>query len=158
MASPSEGIYQSLLGTAQRLLSLLDRVPFSIAQFLLRVSVGAIFWDAGLTKIKSWSSTVALFQNEYHVPVLPPDIAAAMAAGIELICPVLLVLGLGTRLATIPMLVQTLVIEIFVYPEEWVEHLTWIAILLVLLLRGPGAIALDALVSKRLLEKGATPL
>lgn len=132
------------------ILRTLDRFPLSMLQLLYRVSIGAVFWNAGLTKIASWQSTVALFHNEYRVPLIPPEIAAYIATTIELTCPVLLVLGLGTRLATLPMLAQTLVIEIFVYPEDWVEHLTWVSMLLLLLVRGPGIISLDELLKRRL--------
>jgi putative oxidoreductase len=133
---------------ATRILGALDRTPFSIVQLLIRVSIGAVFWSAGLTKIKSWPATVALFQNEYHVPLITPTIAASMATAVELSCPILLFLGLGTRLATVPMLVQSFVIAVFVYPEEWVEHLTWASLLLALLVRGPGSLALDHLIKR----------
>ena len=84
-----------------------------------------------------------LFRDEYNVPVLPLEFAATLAASVELTCPVLLVLGLFTRLATLPMLGMTFVIEAFVYPEDWIEHLTWASLLLFVLTCGPGAIALD---------------
>jgi putative oxidoreductase len=122
---------------------LLERFPLSLLQFMFRVSIGAVFWNSGLTKIASWQSTVVLFRDEYRVPILPPEIAAALGASVELTCPVLLLLGLGTRLATLPMLGMTFVIQTFVYPEDWVEHLTWASLLLFILTRGPGAIALD---------------
>ena len=121
----------------------LERFPMAVLQLLFRVSIAAVFWNSGLTKIASWQSTVVLFRDEYRVPVIPPEIAAALAAAVELTCPVLLVLGLATRLATLPMLGMTFVIEAFVYPEDWIEHLSWASLLLMLLTRGPGAIALD---------------
>ena len=77
------------------------------------------------------------------MPLLPPELATTLAASVELTCPVLLVLGLATRLATLPMLGMTFVIEAFVYPEDWIEHLTWASLLLFILTRGPGPIALD---------------
>lgn len=125
------------------LLALLERFPLSILQFMMRISIGAVFFNSGLTKIQSWQPTVALFANEYKVPVLPPELAATLAATVELTCPVLLALGLATRLATLPMLGMTFVIEVFVYPEDWIEHLTWVSMLLLILTRGPGAISLD---------------
>ena len=121
----------------------LERFPMAVLQLLFRVSIAAVFWNSGLTKIASWQSTVVLFRDEYRVPVIPPEIAAALAAAVELTCPVLLVLGLATRLATLPMLGMTFVIEAFVYPEDWIEHLSWATLLLFILTRGPGAIALD---------------
>ena len=102
-------------------------------------------------KIASWQSTLVSFRDEYQVPVIPYNIAAYMAATTELSCPVLLFLGLATRLATLPLLGMTAVIGIFIYPEDWVEHLTWTTMLLLILIRGPGAFALDTLLLRRLL-------
>jgi putative oxidoreductase len=127
----------------------LDRLPLSLFQLLARVSVGAVFWSAGLTKIASWQITLALFRNEYAVPLLPPPAAAVLATAIELLCPILLVLGLGTRLAVLPMLAQVLVIEVFVYPQDWIQHLGWATPLLLLLGRGPGALSIDHLLKTR---------
>jgi len=121
----------------------LERFPLSVLQLLFRVSIAAVFWNSGLTKIASWQSTIVLFRDEYRVPVLPPELAAALAASVELTCPVLLVLGLMTRLATLPMLGMTFVIEAFVYPEDWIEHLGWASLLLFILTRGAGPISLD---------------
>jgi putative oxidoreductase len=121
----------------------LDRFPLSVLLLVFRFSIGSVFWQAGLTKIASWQTTIVLFQNEYKVPLLSPELAAYMATTVELTCPVLLVLGLAARLATLPMLAQTLVIEAFVYPENWIEHLTWASMLLLILTRGGGAISID---------------
>ena len=90
------------------------------------------------------------------MPILPPELAATLAATVELTCPVLLVLGIATRLATLPMLAMTFVIEVFVYPENWLEHLTWATMLLFILTRGPGTISLDHLIAKTLL-RGSFP-
>jgi len=126
----------------------LGRFPVAVLQFIFRFSIASVFWHSGMTKIASWDSTIALFREEYMVPVLPPEIAATLAATVELTCPVLLVLGLATRLATLPMLGMTFVIEAFVYPEQWIEHLMWAAILLFILTRGPGPLSLDDLVAR----------
>ena len=123
--------------------ALLDAVPLSIIQLMARVAVGSVFFDAGLTKIESWQSTVVLFRDEYRVPFIPPELAAQMASTVELTCPILLFAGLFSRLATLPMLGQALVIEIFVYPQDWIEHLGWAAMLGLILTRGPGVISLD---------------
>jgi putative oxidoreductase len=125
------------------LVVLLGRFPTALLQLLFRISIAAVFWNSGLVKIASWQTTVSLFRDEYRVPVLPPELAASLAAGIELTCPVLLVLGLMARLATLPMLGMTIVIEAFVYPEDWVEHLTWASLLLFTLTRGAGALSID---------------
>ena len=127
----------------------LERFPLSVLLLVFRFSIGSVFWHAGLTKIASWQTTVVLFQNEYKVPLLPPELAAYMATTVELTCPVLLVLGLAARLATLPMLAQTFVIEAFVYPEDWIEHLTWASMLLLILTRGPGALSIDHWLARR---------
>jgi putative oxidoreductase len=127
----------------------LERFPLSIILFLSRVSIGLVFWNSGMTKIASWDITIVLFRDEYAVPFLPPEIAAALATMVELSCPILLLLGLMTRLATLPLIGMTLVIQLFVYPESWSVHLIWTTILLLILTRGPGALSLDYLVARR---------
>lgn len=127
----------------------LQRFPLSILQFAFRFAMAAIFFQSGLTKIASWQTTLQLFKEEYQVPLLSPAAAATMAATVELSCPVLLILGLATRLATLPMLGMTFVIGVFVYPEQWPEHLTWASMLLFVLTRGPGKIAIDGYVADR---------
>jgi putative oxidoreductase len=133
------------------LIALLERFPLSLLQFLFRFTIAAIFWNSGLTKIASWQTTVVLFRDEYRVPPIPPELAAMLAATVELGCAVLLVLGLASRLATLPMLGMTFVIEAFVYPEDWIEHLTWASSLIFILTRGPGRVSLDHLIRRRLL-------
>lgn len=143
-----------VVAVAQGVIGWLERFPLSILQFIFRFSIGAVFWNSGITKILSWQTTLVLFRDEYRVPLLPPGIAAYLATTIELTCPVLLVLGLATRLATLPMLAQTFVIEAFVYPEDWIEHLTWASMLLFILTRGPGAISLDYFIARAAARRG----
>lgn len=142
----------TLIERVESVLDALGRFPVSILQFLLRLSMASVFWHAGMTKIASWATTIALFRDEYMVPILPPELAASLAATVELTCPVLLVLGLATRLATLPMLGMTFVIEVFVYPEQWIEHLMWASILVFILTRGPGALSLDHLIARKVLR------
>ena len=78
---------------AETSIAQLERFPLSVLQLLFRVSIAVVFWDAGVVKITSWQPTVALFANEYKVPLLPPELAATLAAAVELTCPVLLVFG-----------------------------------------------------------------
>jgi putative oxidoreductase len=136
----------------ESVLGALSRFPAAILQFLLRLSIAAVFWHSGMTKIASWDTTIALFRDEYVVPILPPELAASLAATVELACPVLLMLGLATRLATLPMLSMTFVIEVFVYPEQWIEHLMWASILVLILTRGPGALSVDHLLARKFLR------
>jgi putative oxidoreductase len=128
----------------------LNHLPLSIPQTLARFAIAGVFFKSGMTKIANWDLTVQLFQDEYRLPLLPPELAAAMGATLELSMPVLLVLGLFTRLAVLPLLGMTAVIEIFVYPENWVEHLTWATLMIFLLLRGAGPYSLDRAIDRSL--------
>jgi len=121
----------------------LGRFPLPLLQLLFRLAIASVFLKAGLNKIASWELTVQLFADEYKVPVLPPDLAATMAASFEIGCSLLLMAGLATRLATLPLLGMIAVIQIFVYPNAWSEHLVWSSILLFLLTRGAGTVSLD---------------
>jgi putative oxidoreductase len=124
----------------------LGRFPLSIAQLLFRLAIASVFLKAGLTKTASWEFTVQLFADEYQVPILPSEVAALMATTVELSCSTLLILGLATRVATLPLLGMIAVIQIFVYPYAWSDHLTWGSILIFLLTRGGGLLSLDYLV------------
>lgn len=130
------------------LYSLLGRFPLPVLNLLLRIGVALVFWKSGMVKIANWDLTVALFTDEYQVPILAPDIAATLAVIAELICPILLVFGLGARLGAIALLSMTLVIQIFVYPENWSEHLLWASILLYVLTRGAGVLSIDHALSR----------
>jgi putative oxidoreductase len=134
-----------LLGIVERAIGLLDSVPYTLLALPLRVGAAAVFWNSAQAKLANWDTTIELFTEEYKVPLLPPELAAHMALGIELAAPVLLVLGLLTRAAALVLLAMTAVIEIFVYPQAWPTHIQWAAMLLVLLCRGPGALSLDHL-------------
>lgn len=127
----------------------LDRVPSALPDLALRLGVSVIFFRSFLVRIASWQTTIMLFENEYQVPILSPVLAAWIAAGVELVCPVLLVLGFGTRIAAALMLGMTLVIQLSVYPGSWPDHLLWSGPLLYLLLRGPGKWSIDAIVLSR---------
>lgn len=127
----------------------LDAVPLSVFLLLARVGVGMVFFKAGLLKYESWEFTVLLFQNEYKVPLLAPELAARMAMVQELSLPVLLFVGLATRLATLPLLGMLLVIQTFVYPHAWADHLYWAGTLALILSRGPGVFSLDHLIASR---------
>ncbi len=94
-------------------------------------------------------STVDLFRDEYRLPLVPPELAAPMAAFAEHLFPVLILLGLATRLSATALLVMTLVIQLFVYPDAYATHGTWAAVLLYLMLRGPGRFSLDHFVAQR---------
>jgi putative oxidoreductase len=127
--------------------SRLARIPLSLHQILFRLAIASIFLKAGLIKASSWETTLALFRDEYQVPILPPEVASVLAVTFELGCSTLLLLGLATRLATLPLLALIATIQLFVYPNAWPEHLVWASILLFLLTRGAGPISLDHLIA-----------
>jgi putative oxidoreductase len=144
----------SLVFRIDRATALLDRFPSSILQLIFRVAIAEVFWSSGMSKIASWQSTVALFRDEYMVPLLPPAIAAVVSATFELSCSSLIFVGLATRLATLPLLGMIFVIEVFVYPEYWAMHLMWASILLFLLTKGPGALSIDYYAKRTLRARG----
>lgn len=121
--------------------------PESLLLLIARLSIAAIFFLSGRTKVEGvltiTPSTFELFDTEYHLPLVPSDIAAHVATYSEHLFPILLVLGLLTRPAAAALLGMTAVIEIFVYPDAWPTHLSWVALLLPLITRGGGKWALD---------------
>jgi putative oxidoreductase len=132
----------------QRATTLLGQFPQDLLLLIARISVASVFLKSGLTKIESWDVAVQLFAQEYMVPVLPPELAATIAATFELGASTLIIAGLFTRLATLPLLGMTFVIEVFVYPDAWVDHLMWATLLLFILTRGPGFFSLDRLAGR----------
>ena len=126
----------------------LARFPLSIILLAGRIGVGATFFRAGLLKYNSWEFTVKLFEQEYQVPLLAPEVAARIAMVQELTIPLLLFLGLATRVATLPLLGMILVIQTFVYPNAYNEHLVWGSILVLLLTRGAGVFSVDYLIAR----------
>ena len=129
----------------------LERFPLSIIQLAMRIAVGAAFFRSGLLKVNSWEFAVQLFRDEYKVPLLDPVLAAQLATVVELGVPLFLFAGLATRLATLPLLGMIAVIQIFVYPNAWSDHLLWGSILVFLLTRGPGAISLDHFIARKVI-------
>jgi putative oxidoreductase len=147
--SVAAGARSGLIGAIQRVIGWLDSVPYSLLALPLRFAVATVFWDSGTTKLANWDATLQLFEDEYKVPLLPPDIAAHVGAAIELSTPVLLVLGFMTRPAALVLLGMTTIIEVFVYPQAWPTHIQWAAMLLVLLCRGGGTLSVDQWLRRR---------
>ena len=139
LASP----YRRLTGLADQALS-----P-SLLLLVQRLGIAAVFFQSGRTKVEGIftipDTTIELFRSEYALPLLPPELAAYMAAGAEHLFPVLLVLGLFTRLSAIALLGMTLVIQTFVYPDAWPTHLSWAGLMLPLIALGGGRFSLDRL-------------
>lgn len=127
-------------------------IPVWIIGLLARIGIAGVFWRSGRTKVDDdWNITTGtyfLFQDEYAVPLLPPDLAAQLATTAEHLFPVLLVLGLFSRVSAAALLVMTAVIQVSVYPGNWPEHALWATALLLILLRGPGPVSLDHLLGR----------
>jgi putative oxidoreductase len=133
--------------------ALAERIPYSLVALVARLAVASVFWRSGQTKVEGFfmikENTFFLFREEYKVPLLPPDAAAYLSTTAEHVFPVLLVLGLASRLSALALLCMTAVIQLFVYPDGWPEHILWAALLLLIIARGPGAISLDHLIWSR---------
>jgi putative oxidoreductase len=124
-------------------------LPGSLLLLVARLGVAAVFFMSGRTKVDGLlhikDSTYTLFETDYKLPLLPPHIAAHAATYCEHFFPILLALGLFSRVGAIGLLGMTATIEIFVYPDAWPTHLSWAGLLLPILARGGGAWSLDAL-------------
>lgn len=130
------------------LADLLDAlVSHALIALAARFALAGIFFLSGRTKVEGWftvsENAVALFADEYRLPLLSPTLAAHLAAYAEHLFPALLVLGLATRLSALALLAMTAVIQLFVYPDAWPTHLSWAALLLLLAGRGAGRWSLD---------------
>ena len=131
-----------------RLNRALAAIPAAPVALMLRVFPALVFWQSGRTKVEGFSikeSTWFLFEHEYALPLIPHGAAAVMATAAEHLLPVLLILGLFTRLSALGLLAMTAVIQIFVYPGAWQTHGLWAACFVALILRGPGRLSLDRL-------------
>lgn len=146
-AQPLLAPFNRLAGLARSLL------PDDLLWLVGRVGIASVFWLSGRTKVDGLihisDSTYSLFADEYALPLIPSDLAAHLATYSEHLFSILLVLGLFTRLSALAFLGMTLVIEVFVYPDAWSTHLSWAAILLVLIAKGGGRFSLDWLIGVR---------
>ena len=143
MSSPTAA-WRAIVGV------LSGKVPEALMLLFVRIALAGIFWRSGQAKLEdgSWwrisEGTFELFRTEYAGVPLPPHFAAVAAASAEHVFPVLLVLGLATRLSALALLGMTMMIQIFVYPDEWWPvHSLWVALALVLIVRGGGLLSLD---------------
>lgn len=149
----------------ERLTGWMNRIPHGLIALLGRFSIAAVFWKSGQTKVEGlaidliegmfqigWprlsDSALALFREEYRLPLIPPELAAPLAAFAEHLFPILLLVGLATRFSALALLGMTAVIQIFVYPAAYPTHGTWAAVLLYLVARGPGALSLDHAIAR----------
>ncbi|MBI3419113.1 MAG: DoxX family protein [Proteobacteria bacterium] len=142
-------MHPACVKAATRILAMLQELG-NLVLLAARLWMAKIFWQSGMVKIEDWGNTLYLFKEEYHVPLLPPSLAALFATSFELACPVLLVLGLGARLATLPMLAMVAVIQ-FTYDSN-MEHFYWAMLLATLLCFGPGKLSLAHFIRAKLLK------
>ena len=145
------------LQTARRAIVVLEQAQ-PLAQLAARLYVGHAFFLSGLTKIRDWDTTLALFMDEYHVPLLPANVAAVMGTAGELVLPVLLVLGLAGRFAAAGLFVVNAVAVVSlmeVAGPALQQHVFWGSLLIGLVLWGPGRWSLDRFVAPRLLAATA---
>lgn len=150
----------------RRLIGAFARIPDSLIGLLGRFSIAAVFWKSGQTKIQGLAidivggefrlgvprlsdSVVDLFRDEYRLPLLPPELAATAAALGEHLFPLLILLGLATRLSAAALLAMTLTIQLLVYPDAYPTHGVWATVLLYLMAKGPGRISIDRWIERR---------
>ena len=128
-------------------------IPDAALLLSARLFMAAIFFQSGRTKMNGLSlseNTFFLFQEEYSLPWINPYLAAYVTAFAEHLLPVLLVLGCATRVSALLLLMMTLVIQLFVYPDAWPTHGTWVTLLLLLIIKGSGRWAIDFRLNKHL--------
>ncbi len=150
----------------RRVVSIFSLIPDSLILFLGRFSIAAVFWKSGQTKIEGiaidlingefqlgWphlsGSAIELFKSEYRLPLIPPELAAPMAAFAEHLFPILLLVGFATRFSALALFIMTMTIQLFVYPDAYPTHGVWATVLLVLIAKGPGKISLDHWINRR---------
>ena len=146
---------RNLIQRALAVIGLVDLLQ-PVALLALRLYVSSVFFRAGIVKISDWGATLALFHDEYKVPLLPPDVAACVGAFGELTFPVLITLGLMGRFGAAGLFVVN-AMAVISYPQLWGfdcpagihMHFVWGAILVALVLFGPGKLSLDALILRR---------
>ena len=152
------GPVRSIVAFGRRCFDWLNDIPYALLAIPLRFAVATVFWSSAMTHLANWQATMYLFETDYRLPFLAPHPAAYLAVAIEVSTPVLLILGLLTRISSAILLGMTAVIEIFVYPQAWPTHIQWAAMLLVLLARGPGQLSLDRLIRRWLVDRSRLPV
>jgi putative oxidoreductase len=139
-----------MIELVHRLLAMFERIPHDLIALIARVAAGTVFLRSGLLKLEGWKegNTLALFRDEYKLPIIPPEIAAYLATAAELALPPLLIAGLFTRFAAFALVLMTLVIQVFVYPNAFDTHGVWAVCFLYLMKYGAGSLALDRFIER----------
>lgn len=162
-APAPEGLVPDLI---RHFVHVTEGIPNTLLALVARFSMAAVFWKSGQTKIQGFAvdivngeftlgwprlsdSVVDLFRDEYRLPLISPEIAATLAALGEHVLPILLLLGLATRLSALGLLGMTLTIQLLVYPDAYPTHGTWAAVLLYLMVHGPGNLSIDHWIARR---------
>ncbi len=143
---------EPVTGLLHSAIAAMAAIPDWLIALVARLSIAGVFWQSGQTKVEGFTVTenaIALFQDEYRLPLISPWLGAHLAAFAEHLFPVLLVVGLATRFSALALLGMTLVIQVLVYPSAWPTHGTWAACLLFIMARGPGFLSIDALIARR---------
>jgi len=148
--------YPARLDIARRLITRLERISYdTLVSTPARLFMATTFWLSGRTKVDGLlsvnQSALFLFEYEYSLPVISPRLAAYFATYAEHLFPLLLIVGLGSRLSAGALLVMTAVIQFFVYPGAWSTHLLWASALAFIVFRGPGQLSVDHCLRGRLL-------
>ncbi|MDX8500248.1 DoxX family protein [Mesorhizobium sp. VK4C] len=154
ISEPSSTSQTGLFGFYRRVIKLPEHIPLSLVQLAARVAVAHVFWQSAQSKLASWPVTLQLFASEYNLPFIDPSIAAPLATTAEITGSVLLFFGAFSRLGALMLLGVVSVIQIFVYPENWAEHLLWASLLLLVLARGAGVFSLDYVAERTLSASG----
>ena len=133
---------------------IMSRIPQALVQLAMRGGLAGIFWSSARTKVEGLmtvsENTVYLFEEEYRLPLLDPEIAAYLATYAEHLLPIMLILGLATRLSALGLFVMTLTIQIFVYPDAFLStHFGWFALALGIMAYGPGKLSLDHIITRQ---------
>jgi len=130
-----------------------ERTLVPLFDLFVRLWIAKVFFWSGLTKIADWENALFLFEMEYEVPILPVPVATFLATLFELVCPILLAVGLATRFAALPLLAMALVIQFVLGATkpgfDHIQHYYWMILLVLIVLRGAGPLSIDRLIARR---------
>ena len=150
-----------LVNQFDRATAVLQRFALPVFDLAVRLWIARVFFNSGLTKIRDWESTIYLFEDEYKVPLLPPELAAYLGTTFELAMPVLLVIGFAARFAALPLLGMACVIQFVLgaaNPDyDHAEHFYWMFLLVMIVLRGAGPLSVDYLIGRWIAKSNTSP-